>query len=88
MKDATVYSAFDTHRKKKYTAFKAIAKAERKKSLGRPRHKWEDNIKIDIKLNWMSWTLFASLKTGTSPGVFENDNEISGPLNGGNPLNS
>ena len=26
-----------------------VGKAERKKRLGRPRHKWEDNIKMDFQ---------------------------------------
>jgi hypothetical protein len=26
-----------------------IGKSERKRSLGRPRHKWENNIKMDTK---------------------------------------
>jgi hypothetical protein len=32
------------------TAYKGlVGKPERKRSLGTPEHKWEDNIKIDIK---------------------------------------
>jgi hypothetical protein len=26
-----------------------VGKPEGKKSFGRPRHRWEDNIKIDLK---------------------------------------
>jgi hypothetical protein len=26
-----------------------LGKPERKRPLGRPRHRWEDNIKIDLK---------------------------------------
>jgi hypothetical protein len=27
----------------------------RKRPLGRPRHRWEDNIKIDLKRHRMEW---------------------------------
>ena len=31
-----------------------MAKPERKRQLGRPRHKWEDNIKIDFQeVGWV-----------------------------------
>ena len=31
-----------------------VAKPERKRQLGRPRHKWEDNIKIDFQeVGWV-----------------------------------
>ena len=39
-----------------------MGRPERKKSLGRPRHRWEDNIKIDLQevgygcLDWMEQT--------------------------------
>jgi hypothetical protein len=26
-----------------------IGKSERKRPLGRPRHRWEDNIKVDLR---------------------------------------
>jgi hypothetical protein len=26
-----------------------VVKPERKRSLGRPRHRWEDNIKVDLQ---------------------------------------
>jgi hypothetical protein len=29
-----------------------VGKPERKRTLGRPRHKWEDNVEIDIKEVW------------------------------------
>jgi hypothetical protein len=36
-----------------------VGKPEREKSLGRPRHRWEDNIKMDLReIRWggMDWT--------------------------------
>jgi hypothetical protein len=34
-----------------------MGKLERKRPLGRPRLRWEDNIKMDIKRGWggMDW---------------------------------
>jgi hypothetical protein len=35
-----------------------VGKPERKRSLGRPRHRWVDNIKLDLrKIGWdgMHW---------------------------------
>jgi hypothetical protein len=30
-----------------------VGKPERKRPLGRPRHKWEDNIRIDLReIGW------------------------------------
>ena len=40
-----------------------IVKPERKRPLGRPRHRWEDNIKIDLQevgcggVNWIELVL-------------------------------
>jgi hypothetical protein len=31
-----------------------VGKPERKKPLGRPRHKWEDNVEMDLDgVDWM-----------------------------------
>jgi hypothetical protein len=38
-----------------------VGKPERKRPLGRPRHRWEDNIKRDLQevggdcVDWMEW---------------------------------
>jgi hypothetical protein len=29
----------------------SVGKVERKKTLGKPRHRWEDNIIVDLKHN-------------------------------------
>ena len=37
-----------------------------KKSLGRPRRRWEDNIKMDLQaVGWGTWTGFIWLRIGT-----------------------
>jgi hypothetical protein len=46
-----------------------MGKAEGKKPLGRPRRRWEDNIKMDIQeVGWETWTGFMWLWTGTGGG--------------------
>jgi hypothetical protein len=32
-----------------------VGKPEGKRSLGRPRRRWVDNIKMDLKRDWMGW---------------------------------
>jgi hypothetical protein len=45
--------------------------SEENRLLGRPRLRWEDNIKMIKKRNWMgSWTGLILLRTGTSGRVF------------------
>jgi hypothetical protein len=51
-----------------------VGKSEVKRPLGRPRHRWMDNIKMDLReIGWdgMDW-----LRIGTS----EHDNELSGSI--------
>jgi hypothetical protein len=44
-----------------------VGKAEGKRPLERPRRKWEDNIKTDLReIGWVVWTGFIWLRTGTS----------------------
>jgi hypothetical protein len=43
-----------------------MGKPERKRPLGGPRRKWEDNIK-------MFWTEFIWLRIGTSGGLHRNE---------------
>jgi len=34
-----------------------VGKPEGKRPLGRPRHVWEDNIKMDLEeVGWEAWT--------------------------------
>jgi hypothetical protein len=38
--------------------------------LGRPRHGWEDNLKMDLReTGWMAWTGFIWLRKETSGGL-------------------
>ena len=44
-----------------------MRKPEGKRSLGRPRHSWEDNIKMDIQevgCGGMDWIKLAQVGTG------------------------
>jgi len=46
-----------------------VGKPEGKKPLGRPRRRWEDDIKMDLqKGGWGGWTELISLKIGTDGG--------------------
>jgi hypothetical protein len=47
-----------------------------KRPLGRPRCRWVDNIKIDLKRDRMGWTGSIWFRIGTS----EDDNEPSGSI--------
>jgi hypothetical protein len=41
-------------------------KPEGERKLGRPRHRWEDNIRMDVReIHWEVWIGFICLKTGT-----------------------
>jgi hypothetical protein len=49
-----------------------VGKPEGKTSLGRPRHRWVENIKLDLrKIGWngMVWTGSIWLRIGTSGGL-------------------
>jgi len=46
-----------------------VRKPERKKPLGRPRRKWEDNIKMDLQVvGWGAWTELVWLRIETGGG--------------------
>jgi hypothetical protein len=44
-----------------------VVKLKRKRSLGRPKHRWEDNIKMDLQeVGWGgAWTGLTWLRIGT-----------------------
>jgi hypothetical protein len=44
-------------------------KLERKRPLGRPRYRWEDNIRMDLRQGEEVWTGFIWFSTGTSGGI-------------------
>jgi hypothetical protein len=50
------------------TIYKILArKPDGKRPLGRPRHKWKDSIKMDLReMGGKAWTGCIWLRTGTS----------------------
>jgi hypothetical protein len=47
--------ACSTHGEKRNAYGILVGKAEGKRSLGRPRRRWVDKFKIDLKRNRMGW---------------------------------
>jgi hypothetical protein len=46
-----------------------VGKPERKRSLGRPRHEWDNNIKMDLQEEvWWAWIGSIWLKIGAGDG--------------------
>ena len=46
-----------------------VGKPEGKELLGRPRRRWEDNIKMDLQeVGWGAWTGSIRLRTATDSG--------------------
>jgi hypothetical protein len=47
-----------------------VGRPEGRRPLGRPRRRWEDNIKMDLKdLEWGAWTGLIWLRIGTGGGL-------------------
>jgi hypothetical protein len=47
-----------------------VGKSEGRRSLGRPRRRWEDNLKIDPReAGWGAWTGLSWLRIGTGGGL-------------------
>ena len=47
-----------------------MGKPEGKRPLGRPRYKWEDDIKVDLQeVGWVAWTGLIWLRVGTGSGL-------------------
>jgi hypothetical protein len=43
-----------------------VRKPEGKRPLGRPRHRWVDNSRMDLRvLGWVMWTELVWLRIGT-----------------------
>jgi hypothetical protein len=66
-----------------------VGKSEGKKPLGRPRRRWEDNIKLIFR-KWKVgvWTEASWLRIGQMAGICECGNEPSGSIHWGNFLTS
>jgi hypothetical protein len=50
-----------------------VGKPEGKRPLGRPRRRWVDNVKMDLRqIGWdgVEWTGWISLRIGTSVVLF------------------
>jgi hypothetical protein len=47
-----------------------VGRPQGKRPLGRPRYRWEDNIKMDLQeVGWGAWTGLIWLRIGTGGGV-------------------
>jgi hypothetical protein len=47
-----------------------IGKPEERRPVGRPRHRWEDNIRMDLReMGGEVWTGFVWFRIGTSGGL-------------------
>jgi hypothetical protein len=47
-----------------------VGKPERRRPLGRPRHRWEDGIRMDLReIGLGVWIGFEFLRTGTVGGL-------------------
>jgi hypothetical protein len=47
-----------------------LGKQGGKRPLGRPRHRWEDGIKMDLmEFSWGVWSGFTWLRVGTVGGL-------------------
>ena len=47
-----------------------VGKPEEKRQIGRPRLKWEDNIKMELEeVGWGAWTALLCLRIGTGRGL-------------------
>jgi hypothetical protein len=58
-----------------------IGKLEVKRPLGKPRRRWEDNIKMDLQeVRCWVWTGSSWLRIGTGAGTCESGNEPSGSI--------
>jgi hypothetical protein len=47
-----------------------VGRPEGRRTLGRPRCRWEENIKMDLQdVEWGAWTGLSWLRTGTGGGL-------------------
>jgi hypothetical protein len=68
---------------KNYAKKILVKKPQGKRPLGRPKHRWEDNIKVDLKgIGLEMWTGFIWLRIGFSGGLCEHGDEPSGFIKG------
>jgi hypothetical protein len=60
--------ACSTHGEKRNAYRNLVGKPEGKRPLGRRRHRWEDNIRMDFKRDRTGWYGLIWLRIGTSGG--------------------
>jgi hypothetical protein len=61
-----------------------VGKTEGKRPFGRPRSRWEDNIRVDIReIVWEGVDWIRLAKDRDQCGPCEHSNETSGSLEGG-----
>jgi hypothetical protein len=47
-----------------------VGRSEGRRPLGRPKRRWEDNIKMDLQeVEWGAWTGLIWLRIGTGGGL-------------------
>jgi hypothetical protein len=47
-----------------------VGRPEGRRPLGRPRHRWKDNIKMNLQeVRWGAWTGLIWLRIGTGGGL-------------------
>jgi hypothetical protein len=63
--------ACNTHERKRNNIYRVlVANPEGKRQLGRPRRRWENNIKVDLRgTDGLEWTKFIWLRMGGRGGV-------------------
>jgi hypothetical protein len=61
-----------------------VGRPEGRRPLGRPRRRWEDNIKMDVQeVGWGAWTGLIWLRIGTRGSSCECGNEPLGLIKRG-----
>jgi hypothetical protein len=61
--------ACSTHGEKSNVYRILVVKPEGKRPLERPRRRWEDNIRMDLRYDGAIWTGLIWLRIGTSGGL-------------------
>jgi hypothetical protein len=56
-----------------------VGRPEGKRPLKRPRHRWEDKLKLEIRIDGANWIRLAQVRC--NGGLCEHDNEPSGSIN-------
>jgi hypothetical protein len=61
--------ACSTNGEKRHAYMIFVGKPDGKRSLGRPKHRWVDNIKMDLREDGLVWIGSIWLRIGTSGGL-------------------